>query len=168
MYCYLQGLSSYCGNINLGGLRCIEYIPTPWVNAVLYEQLISGGYNWQKAITLVDGANWLKAYLVPSPRNLRERQRTNKQGPFMEQTVQGVLPGYNASIAGELNAMKQYRYILRLTTREDNVFLVGSLEYPCNFSAALDTGSKASDLKAHSITWTSQVPEKAFGYVPII
>jgi len=167
MDCYLKGIDSFCGKVNLGGLLIIEYIPTTFANPTFFEKIISGGYNWQNDIVLVDGADWLKAPVLPDPRLFRERQRETKQGRYYDQTVEAIVPRHTPELAGEMNVMKQYRYILRLTNRNGSKFLVGTLEHPCIFESDLDTGSKTPDLKHHKIRWTSKNPEKAYGFNPI-
>ena len=162
----LIGLGEYCGQTNFSGLLEIEYVPTEWVDHSTYEYIVNSSFNWQYEIQFVQGS-WLKAYALPTSKIWEENQQRNNQGPFYDQSVQAVIPKLKPSVSGEFDKMPQYRYLLRLTDRNNTKWILGTLENPFEFSSNGSVGGDGS-LNNYSISFRSQTPKKAAGFDPVL
>ena len=163
----LKSLHTYCGHLNLGGLIKIEYAPTAWVDKNTYEHIISQAYNWQYNILFTQGG-WLQAYALPEKRAWQETQRPSKQGDYYEQRLQATAPHLRPEVSGELNKMRHYRYLLRLTDKNRRPWLLGTLEHGFLFSANAISGEGTTSLNHYRLTFQAQTVHRAYGFNPII
>ena len=162
----LQGLSSYCGLRNLGGLYTAEYVPTAWVDSSSYETIRSTSNNWQYAIPLIVGADWLSMPLLPPRRNWSENNQSTDQGPHYEQLLSGVVPKLRPSVAQEIMQMELMTFLVRLTDRNNQVWLLGDLESPLFFRAQADSADD-NGLNNYQIRFEGATKLRAAGYVPV-
>lgn len=162
----LLGLSEFCGLLNLGGLLKIEYIPINWIDPETFEPIITrSGYNWQTDIT-INTNDWMTAYVIPDKRIWQENQQQNKQGDFFNQVVRAIVPSLRPSASGELNKMKNYLYLLRITDRNNQKWLLGSPEHPFQFFSEGSTGN-TGELNNYAIRFAASSPYRATGFEPV-
>lgn len=160
----LKGISEYCGQLNLGGLVLIEYAPVHWIYPPSLDPIIHN-WNHQTDIQFYEGA-WLKAPVLPSRRIWKEVQRSNEQGPYYEQSIEGIVPNLKPPIAEEFQQMAQMRFLLRLEDRNQQKWLLGSLDSPFEFSTSGSTGN-TGERNGHNIRFSSQTARKAYGFNPV-
>lgn len=163
----LQSLNDYCAKKNSSGVLTFEYVPTAWIDPSAYERIVSSTNNWQFNIPFTQGG-WLTAGVIAEPRKKlwRENQRPTPQGPTYNQTVSGITPKVQPSITGEFAKMAHYRYLLRVTDKNDQVWILGTIDEPFEFSAASTTGNNGGP-NQYDIQFTSTTSKRAHGFVPI-
>lgn len=161
----LTSLSTFCA-INLGGLQKIQYVPITWVDKPAFRRIISGAWNWQEEIPLSEG-EWLEAFSISNRKIWDEKQQQTEFGNYFSQQITGILPGMRPEVAGILEEMSEYRYILKLNARNQNTWLIGSPDEGLEFSADGST-SEANGLNAYSISWSGNTVRRAYGYAPIL
>lgn len=162
----LQGLSSYCGLRNLGGIQTIEYLPTLWINSNTYEKIRNSSNNWQYAVPLIAGATWLSMPLLPSRRNWSENGQATAQGPRYEQSINGVVPKLRPTVAYEIQQMELLDFLVRGTDRNGQVWLIGDLNAPLSFRAKADT-TDDNGLNNYAIAFEGATALRSAGYVPV-
>jgi len=162
----LQGLSSFCGSINLGGLRILEYVPIHWINASSYEIIRSSANNWQYAIPLLPGGSWLQMPLLFSRRNWSENGDVTEQGTRYEQLLNGVVPKLRPAASIEIEQMEQMFFLVRTTDRNGQPWLVGDLLAPLAFRAQADTADE-NGLNNYQIRFEGATKRRSAGYVPV-
>ncbi len=161
----LIGLSSLC-KTNLAGLQSVEYLPTTWIDRSAYEYILAGNYNWQATIPISNG-DWLKAPLVVYQNLWSEVHKPDKHGGYYDQTVNGQLAGWTPAATNELQKMENHTFLLRLTDKEKQQWILGTLEHPFRFTGNSSTGRKVGNFKGHNIRWYSKTRRRASGYVPV-
>lgn len=162
----LQGLSSYCGTLNLPGLVSIQYAPVDWIDAANYDDRISSAWNWQEDIPFSSG-DWLTMPVLPQGRIWEEREVRTEQGKYFEQLVSGVIPALRPAVSGELDEMSEHRFLLRLTDRLGQPWLLGTLETPFDFAASALSGENTGGLNSYQISFSTQTIHRAYGFVPL-
>ena len=95
-----------------------------------------------------------------------EDQQPNQQGEIFRLGITALLPADTPAVRGELNAMRNHRYLLRLT-RNGMVLLLGTPEQPLRFESRFDSGSEGGDTRGHRITFSGNSLRKSPGYVPV-
>jgi len=159
----LSGISSFCGP-NPGGLLKIEYVPVDWVDVTVWEEILLN-YSQKPTVGLLQG-DWLTAYVLPNSRSFTENQQSADQGEYFEINVAGVVPYHTPALAQELQVMKHTCFIIKMTDRTGQVWLVGDPEYPLRFTSRFVTGSGIDSFRSHEITWNGLSPHKKYGYAP--
>lgn len=157
----LQGIASYCGTLNPGGLTLVEYLPLPYVSQEGLSEFISHDSEFLGSLNSVFNAGWLKAHILTTKREWNDQQRNDDQGPYYDRTVEGVIPGHNPGLARELQHMKQYRYLLRVTDRDGQRWLLNTMDHAARFETQYTTGETGPQARSHRIRFTTQVPFQA-------
>lgn len=161
----LTGISNLCGQLNLAGLRKVEYVPTTWVDVAGYNDIVVPGHTRLEAVPLDSGKAWLTMPLLPLGKLWNESSDRNAQGKSYEQQVSGATPLLTHAASGELEQMDEYRYLLRLTDRNGLMWVLGTLNTPFDFSHAQTTQDE-NGLAAYSVRWVSVTQRKAPGFSP--
>lgn len=162
----LTSISQFCGSLNLGSLQYIEYALIADIDKTSYAEIVSGGYNFQKEIAFKDGATWLKMPVLQTKRRWEEKGIRGKHGPSYDQLVQGIVPHLRPSVAGEFDRMAHRQFILRITDRNGQPWLLGSPSSPFLFTVLGTTGDSNVGLNSYAIRFYSKTPRKMTGYVP--
>lgn len=160
----LTGIAQYCEKAS-GGLVRVEYLPVNWLTESSFESSILKDWNLQKAPGIATG-DWLELYLIPDQRLWQEEYNPDEQGGYYEQTVTGFLPVHTAALAEELDTMRRYPFILRLTDRLGEKFILGSPNEALTFTSRATTGNSAANTRGHTITFTGKTIKKAFTFNP--
>lgn len=160
----LAGFSSLdiCGAAPTPGAGTIEYVPVPDVDEAGFEwALKTDTWNLQKEFS----ATWLTLPHAGGSAQWTEDQQRDAQGDYYNVSLTALLPADTAAVRGELNSMKQYRYLLRIT-RGSMVLLVGTLDMPLRFDSRFDSGADGGDTRGHRCTFSGVALQKSPGYVP--
>ena len=146
------------------GVGVLEYAPidevdiTGWPPAILpaaYNQQTSAGVSsWYPLPYAVGSGSW------------GEEQQDNEQGSYFDNNISMLLPADTQAVRGELNNMRQHRYILRMT-KNGMVFIIGTPFHPLEFQSKFDSGADGGDTRGHRITFKGSQLQKAPGYVPV-
>ena len=166
----LDALGTYqCGLSNQSGLIKLEYLPTAWVNKNDYLQLISNNWNWQKDVPILSGFSWLavQAQARRDKQLWTEKQRRDLQGKYHLQTVTAEIPNLLPSVSKTMDQTAEYRFLLRLTDKQGQKWILGTLVNPFEFLADGTTGSTGA-LKHHAIRFEAITKHKAYGFVPVL
>lgn len=147
---------------NPGGLRTLYYIPTKWV--IGYPRLRQN-YIYREQVEVGEEYRWLDAPILPRI-GWNEGQQTTAQGSLHPVRLTAVLPFHNAGISETLNEMKQYRYLLHITDRHNQPFLLGTKHQPFSFSSVFQSGEDTLGFKHHRLTFDARLLHKAMGYEP--
>lgn len=161
----LQGLSSFCGVRNLGGITTIDYLPIAWIDQDGYEKIRNSSNNWQYAIPLLPGASWLTMPFLPTGRSWSESGQPTEQGLRYEQSISGVVPKLLPAAQAEIQQMEQIDFLVRGTDRNDQVWLIGDLHAPLQFRAQGSTSDEAG-LNSYNIRFEGATALRSAGYVP--
>jgi len=163
----LTAISVYCAE-NIGSLRSIEYASTAWVNQSTYDQRISGAYNWQSTIQFTE-EGWKKLPVLPGNEKLwNEQERQTKHGKHYEQSVQAITPKMRPEVSGELMKMRNHRYLIRLTDRNGQKWILGTMEYPFRLLSAATSGGNTGAYNNYQLQFRSQTVARAAGFVPVL
>lgn len=153
-----------CGTVTLPGTGTIEYVPVDDVDAAEWERaILASTYNQQKEIYA--GA-WLSLPFAGGSASWSEEQVPNEQGDYYRLSLSALLPSDSPAVRGELNAMRQHRYLLRIT-RSGTVLLLGTLEQPLRFESRFESGADGGDTRGHRCTFAGVTLQKSPGYVPV-
>lgn len=163
----LQPISDFCGQLNRPGLLRLEYISTAWINLNTYERLISSSWNWQYDIPLTTG-QWLDFPILPREDLWNEVQSNSKQGPVYEQTISAITPRLRAEVTGAFQKMANHDFLLRLTDKQGQKWLIGQLNAPFRFRCNGTTGSGGSGLNHYAIRFFCQTSQRATGFNPVL
>lgn len=162
----LAGFASIdvCAAIALPGTGKIEYVPVDEVDPADFEwAVLSGTYNQQKNVY---NGSWFTLPFAGGSASWAEDQQPSEQGDYFRLSLSALLPADSAAVRGELNAMKQHRYLVRLT-RNGVVLLLGTLEQPLRFESRFESGADSGDTRGHRCTFTGVALQKSPGYVPV-
>lgn len=161
----LAGFSAIdvCAAIVPPGTGKIEYVAVDDLDAEDWEwAILSGDYNQQ---VNVYAGSWFNFPFAGGSASWSEDQVQNEQGDYYRITLDCLLPADTAEVRGELNAMKQHRYLLRIT-RSGTVLLVGTIEQPLAFQSRFESGADGGDIRGHRCTFSGVALQKSPGYVP--
>lgn len=148
----------------LPGAGKLEYLPTEELDAAEWEEvIIAAAYNQQKAVFASD---WYTLPYVAGTGTWTEDQQDNEQGDYFRLNLTAQLPADTPEVRGELNRMKQHRYLLRLT-RNGTVLLLGTPEQPLRFESRFESGAAGGDTRTHRVTFSGVTLRKSPGYVPV-
>jgi hypothetical protein len=165
----LNGIGSYCGEMNLPGVKILEYLPVDWIADGEYEEFITTAGNFQKAITpSLGGAEWLKLPFFPKNGDgWEERGRKIDQGDEYAQSISGLITKLRPEVSAELDRMAKHRFLCRLTDKNGKRWLVGRLWEPLTFTASADAGRSTGGLNSYSFSFEGVTTKRAFGYSPV-
>ena len=148
----------------LPGVGVLEYAPLDEVDVPAFQDAIQqSNYNQQAAAGVAD---WYPMPYVRGSGAWSEDQQPNQQGEIFRLSINALLPADTPAVRGELNAMRNHRYLLRLT-RNGMVLLLGTPEQPLRFESRFDSGSEGGDTRGHRITFSGNSLRKSPGYVPV-
>lgn len=160
----LQGLSNFCGNINIGGIIEIEYIPAIYVDKLTYENNPTYQLHHITEIPLVAGRSWLKLPFFVLRNTWEETLERTEQGVIYTQRVTGILPSMTVEVNEELEIMMQHEYLLRLKDAQGTKWVLGTLDTPFLLSITSTSGDNSSR-KGHQIQFQTQTTKRAKGFV---
>jgi hypothetical protein len=147
----------------LPGVGVLEYVPLDEVDTDTFEESIqASNYNFQSEIT----TEWYKMPYVRGSGSWSEDQQRNDQGEYFRLNISALLPADTAVVRGELNTMRNRRYLIRLN-RNGIILLLGTPEQPLRFESRFDSGSDSGDTRGHRITFTGNSLRKSPAYVPV-
>lgn len=152
----LQGISSLCGGVDPSGLTIVEYLPLPYIDTSTLDIFINDDQVFLGTIESQYNAGWLRAHLMTKPKEWSDQMRNDEQGPFYEREVEGVIPSHSAALAKELQAMKQFRYLVRVIDRSQQRWLLNTPEHGARFEHTFST-----ETRTHRIRFVTQVPFQA-------
>lgn len=161
----LQSISSFC-ELNRGGLIRLEYAPLHHIQAVGLNKILNDSWNMLYAVSFKQGKNWLSMPILPSRDVYSEQGATGEQGPFYEQTVQGIVPGLRPAVQQQFDLMARMRFVVRLRDKNRRYWLIGSMDEGLNFSAA-GTTSEHGGLNAYTISFTGLSDKRTVAYNPV-
>lgn len=148
----------------LPGTGVIEYVPLDEVDVPTYEEaLLQSTYNQQAPISLTE---WYAMPFQLGSGNWSEDQQKDQQGDYYKINISALLPADTAEVRGELNAMRNRRYLVRLT-KNGMVMLIGTPEQPLRFESRFESGSDGGDTRGHRITFSGNSLKKSPAYVPV-
>lgn len=148
----------------LPGISILEYIPVDEVSASDYEWAVNAAYNQQRAI--LSDSTWLKMPIVAGSGSWNQDPQSSDQGQYFNIAINGLLPSDSNEIRGEIDRMKQHRYLVRLT-RGGKVVLAGTPEQPLRFEARYESGAQGSDTRGHRVSFTGESLHSTPGYIPV-
>lgn len=155
----LESIAKVCGQINLGGLKRIEYIPSDWIEEM--EPCPNDNYTYTTAPVLLPGKNWLFAQVLKNTSKYSEDQKDNKQGCYWDQLLTAICPRDSEILTQLLNTMKHHCYVVKYCDRNGVEKVIGSKKYPLRFRSQLTTGGAKLDRNHNALTWYGQNPNKA-------
>lgn len=158
----LVSISEYC-NANLGGARKLQYVPTEQINLNTSRQIISDAGEWVFAVQLSSGS-WLDMPvfdIIRWDQNSDEVQGVSVQEQRIRTTIQRMRP----SVSVQLNQMEHLRFVLRLTDRNGEEWLIGDLAEGLQFRSQ-ETTSDQAGLNAYTIEFSGLTLRKAAKYAP--
>ena len=148
----------------LPGTGVFEYVPLDEVDTSVYEDAVQASdYNQQSDVGV---SAWYPMPYVVGSGSWSEDQQQNPQGDYYRLNVSALLPADTAIVRGELNAMRNRRYLIRLT-RNGIKLLLGTPEQPLRFESRFDSGADSGDTRGHRITFTGNALRKSPSYVPV-
>lgn len=162
----LVSLTSCTVPNGIPGLLKVEYAPIHWTVPASWRPVISADHNWQYALTFEEGRNWLSAYVLPRP-NWGEAGDKGPHGSSFLTTLTMVTPKLRPTASGLLAAMLEPRWVLKLTDRSGQPWLVGTYDMPASLSYKAQAGG-GGRLSGYELTWTLETDKPAVGYVPVL
>jgi hypothetical protein len=146
------------------GVGLLEYLPIDELDAAEWENaIIAAGYNQQKAVF---ASTWYAMPYVSGTGAWTEDQQDNEQGDYFRVNLSARLPADTPAVRGELNRMKQHRFLLRIT-QDGQALLIGTPDQPLRFSSRFDSGAEGGDSRGHVVTFQGASLQKSPGYVPV-
>lgn len=161
----LQGLTQHCDK-NLPGMITLRYAPLHYINLAAVDPLVRPGNVVTAAMQFLDDNDWLSMPLLPRGRVWEEAGNPDEQGTSYAQQLQGNLRNMRPAASGELEEMEGLRFVVWLTDRNGNNWLIGTPEAPLNFVVVASTADDGG-LNAYSIRFTGATPRRAAGYEPV-
>jgi hypothetical protein len=162
----IQSLLNFCDAPNLGGFSKLEYAPVHWVDVDEYDDLVSPAGVWLKAIPFSQG-DWLTLPVIFPRRQWEQTQADSDQGNPHNQELRADILNMRASVSVELDKMSTLDYLLKLTTRNQESWIIGTLESPLQFSFRQLTGNSTATKKAYNIRFFGQTAHTAYEYSPV-
>jgi hypothetical protein len=160
----LTGFTIDTCNLALPGAGTIDYVPLDEVDTDAFEEaILPSTYNQQAPAGV---STWYTLPYAPGSAEFSEDQQTPDQGNFYRVAVSAFLPIDSTAVRGELQNMRNRRYLLRLT-RGSMVLLLGSPERGLRFSADFKSGNDGGDNRGHRVTFNGVSLIKSPGYVPV-
>lgn len=147
----------------LPGAGTLEYVPLDELDISSVQSVVlQSAYNQQADI----GATWYTLPYAQGSGAFVEDQNDDAQAVTYKVTVSAFLPGDSAAMRGELNRMRNRRFIVRLT-RTGQVLIIGMPEYPLKFESTFNSGNDGGDNRGHRVSFSGISPIKSPGYIPV-
>lgn len=151
-------------NLTLPGAGTIEYVPLDEVDTTAYEEAIKGSsYNLQKAAGV---SSWYTLPYSTGTGEFSEDEQPGDQGKHYRVNVTAFLPSDSGAVRGELQRMRNRRYLVRLT-KGSLVLLLGTPERGLRFSSEFKSGNDGGDNRGHRVSFSGVSLAKSPGYVPV-
>lgn len=151
----------------LPGVRTIEYAPLDVVDASAWEPAINSAYNQQIGVTFTGSGAWLTMPVLVDSGSWSEDLTTSPQGDYYTVNISATLPADSPAVRAEINAMKQRRYLLRITDRNGTKLIVGTPDMPLRFDSKFQSGNQPGDTRGYRITFQGAALQASPGYTPI-
>jgi hypothetical protein len=158
----LSGLEKYCG-ANLGGLKTIQYAPIHWINASILIDLVTDENNFLYTIPFSTGS-WLSLPILPSEDIWIENNNLAPSSPTFTQEITTIVPKLRPEASIELEAMSNMRFIVRLTDKHDQEWLIGDPRVGLSFNYRATSGS-TNGLNSYSIGFSGITGRPSPGYM---
>jgi hypothetical protein len=140
-----------------GGLGAFEFVPVEGINSWPAVFNIS---TFSDEITLKPGYSWLAGYADYNTLEYTETPTYGPQGAFYKCQLTGFLADDPEGTTANLLASFNKKYIIRFTTHQGAVRVVGSPTDPVSFSFS-STTAKLGQRKGSSFTWQGNTPNPA-------
>lgn len=151
-------LKKECNGLNLGGLIDVEYIPIGDVEYI--PDFIGPDETLNTPVVLKPSKVWFSAKVYNDSFGFSENPSENKQGEYYTKSLKGFFPSDNPSVRKIMSDMTKNRFILKYRDNNDEIKLLGSLEYPYSFRNKLSTNRKLKDSLGHDMEFYSSSPFK--------
>jgi hypothetical protein len=158
----LTSLDRLCAS-SLPGVLQVEYLPLPWVAS--FDRMRSSANLLVNPVVVVSqtpAVDWLSVPLLINTRTWEERSERDTQGNFYAQQISGVTPKLRPSVTGLFSKMEKVRYLLRLTDRGGQKWVLGDPDHAFSFQA---TASLQQD-NQYRISFSGRTNTRAAGFVP--
>lgn len=159
--CGLQGIDTLCDSATYpGGLIRVEYLPVAYVNRPLSAFLYDHQQTWTGLITYA-GA-WLTLTGKQNDRLFSDSQVNTEQGVHYNREVTINKKGITPAVIAELEKMKQFRYLVRVTDRKRNRYMLNDWSTGFEVTTDMNTGNAATNTPNLRITFRGLVPTQSF------
>jgi hypothetical protein len=160
----LQGISTYCGSVDPGGLLVIEYFPVPNYAALTFDPVTRFSVQEFTGDLTPDGNAWFRAIVLPQDRIWNDNQINDEQGAAYERSVEAILPYHTPALAAELERMKNYRFVVRVKKRDGTGWLLNLPDNAFAFSSTFSTSPGGTQAVRHRLRWSGQVANQAWNW----
>lgn len=150
--------------LTLPGSGTIQYISIDEIDPTTYEPAIKDStYNLQKSAGV---ASWYTLPMAPGSGEFAEDEQDGDQGKHYRVNVSAFMPSDATAVRGELQRMRNRRFLLRLT-KGSLVLLLGTPERPLRIASEFKSGNDGGDNRGHRISFTGVSLAKSPGFVPV-
>lgn len=147
---------------NVGGLSVIRVYPAS--NVVAIAEPVAGIV--QEQITLLDEQNYADIFFPVGEGGYSEPWARDDHGPFRKAKLEAWLPKDNPELHECLRLLDLHRkYIALYIDNNGYTKIVGTPEYPLEFSHGLETGKRSRDPNGHDLLFTASLPTNAPFYL---
>jgi hypothetical protein len=160
----LTSIAEYCST-NLAGLTQLLYVPATWIDPNLYDRIIGEDRTWEREIGFLDELDWLRMPLLSRGRRFSESMQRSAQGQHYEPAIEGIVPNLRPEVTDQFELMENHRFLVLLTDRNRKPWLIGTKDFPLQFSAQAD-GAGDNGLNNYRITFSAQQPRRMYAYIP--
>lgn len=151
-----ESLAIGCGQSVPGGLLTVEYLPLPYLQSSSADSSVSLDNNFVGTLTSSYPENWFSVKLLIDDREWRDNLRPDEQGSFFERSIEGAYAADEVPTRRLLERMKQFRYLVRVTDRSGNRWLLNRPETAFGFSYTYQTSPRGSAARKYQFRWSGQ------------
>ena len=156
----LQSIQSYCGQINFAGNTHIKCVPVEWVED--YPEFVSEEHNYQNAITLKAGKQWLVVPCAVDSIDFKEDENESAQGKLMLSSISGFIPQDTPQVTSVTNSMRAKNWVVVIQYKTGEAKTIGTPITPARFTSSFKNDGKLSGSKGYAIKFTSASSIKSF------
>lgn len=146
------------------GIGLLSYAPVSDLDPIKWPAAIKDStYNQQS------GAGEVQWYSMPylvGTGAWTENQQDDPQGQYFRNELTLLLPNDSAAIRRELQAMKDYRFILKMT-KGTSTWLLGTISQPLRFSSSYESGADGEDQRGHRCQFSGAILYKSPYFIPV-